>query len=100
VGVLVGVEGEEEGELYAIRNGENTLGRSEECDVTFRSGSLKFSRQHATIVHDDGVFAIVSLKPENPTLVNGEPIEGQQLEDGDLIKMGRSALRFRTIEGP
>ena len=68
--------------------------------MTFRSGSLKFSRQHATIVHDDGVFAIVSLSPENPTLVNGEPIEGQQLEDGDLIKMGRSALRFRTIEGP
>ncbi|MEZ4217985.1 MAG: FHA domain-containing protein [Myxococcota bacterium] len=98
-GVLVGIEGEEEGELYALRDGRNKLGRGEQCDVVFRSQSLKFSREHAEIVHDHGLFVIASLAEQNPTFVNGEPVDGSELKDGDAVRLGRSTFRFRTIEG-
>lgn len=97
VGVLVAVHGELEGTLFAVRDGENKLGRAEECEIVLPS--VKISREHAKIVHADGVFAIVPLKPENPTFVNEEATEGAELRDGDLVRVGQTTLRFRTIEG-
>jgi pSer/pThr/pTyr-binding forkhead associated (FHA) protein len=98
VGVLVAVDGELAGALCAVRDGENRLGRAETCEIVLPS--VKVSREHAKIVHSDGVFAIVPLKPENPTLVNGEATQGSELRDGDLVRVGQTTLRFRTVEGP
>lgn len=96
-GVLVGIEGELEGEVYKIRPGENKLGRSESCDVVLPS--VKISREHATIFHEEGIFGIAPLSDKNATFVNDEPIEASELSDGDVIRMGSSTFRFRTIEG-
>lgn len=98
VGVLVAVDGELEGTLCAVRDGENKLGRAEDCEIVLPS--VKISREHAKIVHSDGVFAIVPLKEENPTFVNEEATEGAELRDGDLVRLGQTTLRFRTIQGP
>lgn len=95
--VLVGIEGELEGEVYKVRTGENKLGRSESCDIVLPS--VKISREHATIFHEDGIFGIAPLSDKNATFVNEEPIEATELSDGDVIRMGSSTFRFRTIEG-
>ena len=95
--VLVGIEGELEGEVYKVRSGENKLGRSESCDVVLPS--VKISREHATIFHEEGIFGIAPLSDKNATFVNEEPIEASELSDGDVIRMGTSTFRFRTIEG-
>lgn len=98
-GVLVVVDGELSGEVYPIKSGENQLGRDPGCDVVL--DSMKISRQHATIVHEasENVFAIMALNEKNPVLVNDEPVDGSELSDGDLVTLGRTTLRFRTIEG-
>lgn len=95
VGVLVAVDGELEGEIYRVSDGENRLGRAEHCEI--RIPSEKISREHAKIMHQGGVFAIAPLSDRNPTLVNGEPTEGSELRDGDTVKVGRTTLRFRSV---
>jgi pSer/pThr/pTyr-binding forkhead associated (FHA) protein len=95
VGVLVAVEGELEGQIYGLQDGENRVGRSATCQVEL--SSKKVSREHAKIIHQDGVFAIAPLSEQNPTLVNDEATEGGELRDGDYVKVGRTTLRFRSI---
>ena len=95
VGVLVAVEGELEGEVYKIVDGENRLGRAAECEV--RLDSKKISRLHAKVIHKDGLFAIAPLSDKNPTFVNDEPTQGSELGDGDTLKLGRTTLRFRSV---
>jgi len=95
VGVLVAVDGELEGQVYRLEDGENRLGRSPTCNIELPS--KKVSREHAKIIHQNGVFAIAPLSEQNPTLVNDEQTEGGELRDGDFVKVGRTTLRFRSI---
>ena len=95
VGVLVAVDGPLEGEVYKLFDGENKLGRSPSCQVELPSA--KISREHAKLIHRDGVFAIAPLSDRNPTILNDEPTDGAELGDGDFIKLGRTKFRFRSV---
>ncbi len=95
VGVLVAVEGELEGEIFRLADGENFLGRSRECGVHLSSEWI--SRRHAKIIHMDGQFVVGPLSEQNPTLINGDATEGTELKDGDYLKLGRTTLRFRSV---
>ena len=101
VGVLVGIEGELKGEIFKVKDGDNRIGRSQECDIHLLDA--KVSREHAMIAYDDGVLLILPLNDKNPTVLNDEFIdEGDQLSDGDKLRFGNpgsSIFRFRTIEG-
>ena len=96
--VLVGIEGELVGKLYAISDNENKLGRAETCGIILMSPTI--SREHANIVHQDGVFAVIPLSDKNRTFLNDEVVDGCEISDGDKLRMGRSTFRFRTVEGP
>jgi hypothetical protein len=97
-GVLVAIDGELKGEVFPIYDGENALGRSESGNVVLPSQWI--SRQHALLVHQDGVFAIVPLSEKNRTYVNREEVDGTELSDGDELRLGHTTFRFRTIQGP
>lgn len=99
VGVLVAIDGELEGQVYKLEDGENRLGRASTCNVEIPS--KKVSREHAKIIHMSGSFAIAPLSEQNPTLVNDEPVppEGTELPDGASVRVGRTTLRFRSIAG-
>jgi hypothetical protein len=95
VGVLVAVEGELEGEVYRVYDGENRIGRSPDCEIELPS--KKISREHAKLIHQDGMFVVAPLSDKNPTILNDEPTEGAELSDGDTLKMGRTKFRFRSV---
>lgn len=95
VGVLVAVAGELEGEVFRLRDGQSRVGRDSGCEVVVRSEWI--SREHAKILHQDGQFAIAPLSERNPTFVNEERTEGGELKDGDLVRLGRTTFRFRSI---
>jgi hypothetical protein len=95
VGVLVAVEGDLEGEVFRVPDGESTLGRSEACEVPLPSEWI--SREHSKLRHQDGMFTIAPLSDKNPTFVNNERTQGTELKDGDLVKLGRTTFRFRTV---
>jgi hypothetical protein len=96
--VLVGIEGPLEGEVYKIRDGANKLGRSDDCDVVLES--VRISRLHAQIHHEDGAFVVeanAEVMENNPTLVNGSEIDAEGLFDGDVLTLGDSSFAFRSI---
>ncbi|HBZ71697.1 MAG TPA: hypothetical protein DEP35_19015 [Deltaproteobacteria bacterium] len=95
VGVLVAVDGELEGEVFRVPDGDSRLGRSDGCEV--RLPSEWISREHAKVKHQDGMFVIAPLSDKNPTFVNDERTEGTELKDGDFVKLGRTTFRFRTV---
>ena len=95
--VLVAVDGDMKGEVFKLYEGENRLGRSESNDVVLASKWI--SRQHAKVIHRNGVFALVQLSKRNRTYLNDTPVESCEMKDGDLLRLGHTSLRFRTIEG-
>lgn len=97
LGVLVAIDGELEGEIFPLHDGDNRLGRSEAGEIVLASQWI--SREHAILVHHDGIFALVPLSESNRTYVNGEEVDGIEVADSDLIRLGHTTFRFRTIEG-
>jgi pSer/pThr/pTyr-binding forkhead associated (FHA) protein len=95
VGVLIAVEGELEGGVFGVPEGESRLGRAEGCEV--RLASEWISREHARVKFQDGLFVIAPLSDKNPTFVNDERTEGTELKDGDFVRLGRTTFRFRTV---
>ena len=97
VAVLIGIGGRLVGDVYKVHDGENRLGRLRSADIPLDGRDDTISREHAMIIHRDGAFGLKPLRSDNPTFVNGEPIEeGTPLSDGDQIKLGQSTFRFRT----
>ncbi len=95
--VLVVIDGDMKGEVFKLHTGENRLGRSESNDAVIASKWI--SRQHAMVIQRDRVFALVALSERNRTYLNDREVESCEMNDGDLVRMGRTTLRFRTIEG-
>jgi len=72
-----------------------TIGRLPESDVTIPDPGA--SRSHAEIRSAEGGYTLVDLGSTNGTMVNGQRVREQQLEDGDRITIGRTSLDFRTV---
>lgn len=73
---------------------EVRLGRKrDENDIPLMGASA--SRRHALIRYQDGAYVIYSLKPENPTLVNGVGVQQKALQVGDVIQLGDSIFQFQ-----
>jgi hypothetical protein len=94
--VLIELEGMNAGNAWTLSSDEISLGRRRaENDIPLKG--LSASRRQAVIRRDQGQYVIYSLKPENPVLVNGNPIIHQQiLQAGDEIKAGETVLRFEV----
>jgi two-component system, NtrC family, response regulator HydG len=58
------------------------------------------SRRHAEVFHEEGQWFIRDFNPLNATRVDGQCIGGvARLADGQLINIGRTALRF-VVQAP
>ena len=84
------------GEHYALRSGQNLLGRSHECAVRLCSQTI--SSEHALIICMDGIAAIKDLQSSNGTRVNLQKTESQVLKDGDIISLGDIDLQYREMQ--
>jgi hypothetical protein len=97
VGVLVGVDGPLEGRLFPVLDGENMIGRGEHCRISIPSEDRRISREHAKVIHRDGVFVVQPLKEKAITRVNDEPTTGSELSHGDSLTLGDSTFRFVSV---
>jgi pSer/pThr/pTyr-binding forkhead associated (FHA) protein len=70
-----------------------TLGRAIDNDIVVADASV--SRRHATIVPQDGGFALRDLASQNGTFVRGQRINGShQLANGDDVRLGDAPFVF------
>jgi pSer/pThr/pTyr-binding forkhead associated (FHA) protein len=73
--------------------GDTLIGRSSSCDISIPDQGL--SREHAVVLAEDGEFTIEDLQSSNGTHVNRKTVRSAVLQDGDLIELGHTELRFR-----
>lgn len=93
---------EDIGKRWLLRSGESaSIGRFDDNMIAIDDDQV--SRLHAQISHrtDTGEvheFTIFDYTSTNGTLVNGKPIRGvASLQDGDIVKIGNTELRFRRV---
>jgi transcriptional regulator with GAF, ATPase, and Fis domain len=95
---LLGISGPLKGSAFPLPGGEVSIGRDSSNQLWVADPAL--SRRHCILVPDGGgQFSIRDLKSRNGTLVNGVPVEQQQIRHGDQIFIGDSVLIFLIEEG-
>ncbi|MES1178318.1 MAG: GGDEF domain-containing protein [Myxococcales bacterium] len=89
---LVIISGAEMGRRIDLTHEEVSIGRSEQCTVFVNSDLV--SRRHAAINRVLGHYIVVDLKSTNGTFVNDQRVERAELKDGDLLRTGKTVLKF------
>lgn len=79
---------------YALDKDTLTIGRRPECDIHI--DNLAVSGRHARVVTVAGTSVLEDLDSTNGTLVNGKKVSKHPLSDGDLIMVGKHALRYSS----
>lgn len=91
---IVVVQGFRSGRELILSRGEVVIGRAEGCDIPL-FGDPGVEKQHARILTQHGRYVLEDLDTPGGTFVNGQRLrEPVELRAGDLIEVGRSALRF------
>lgn len=77
---------------------EYSIGRADDCDILLPADDGTVSRHHAVMRRQtDGSWIIEDQGSRNGICVNGGDLATEfTLQDGDLIKIGRSRLQFRV----
>lgn len=89
---LVAVGGRLRGKEFILEEGENTIGRAQECTISLLVDGI--SKKHLKInVNGDTVFA-EDLGSSNGTLVNEKPLHKGTLKNGDKIILPNLILQL------
>ena len=89
---LVGIGGPLKGTAFSLSPGEVSIGRDSSNQLWAPDPAL--SRRHCLVVATGEQVSIRDLGSRNGTLVNGVPVEQQQMRHGDQIYIGDSVLLF------
>lgn len=93
---LVLIVGRQIGKRFILRDPEMALGRDMACAIAVDDNSV--SRTHAIIRREGAHYTIEDLGSTNGTRLNSSRVRKARLEDGDLIRVGRSVLKFLSGE--
>src|ERR1043166_9587808 len=73
------------------------IGRLIECELLLNHPSV--SRVQAGIKQFDNAYYVFSLRPKNPVILNGKPVEDNEaLAGGDIIEVGPFQLELDATE--
>jgi hypothetical protein len=75
-----------------LGQGSNVIGRGSESDLQLMDQGV--SRRHADVHVIDGRATVYDLGSTNGTSVNGHLVQSQQLQHGDVIRVGHTRLVF------
>ncbi len=92
---LVGLTGAHAGKLFKVPPGESTIGRSSRSFVCFDQKAV--SHKHVLLRLTPLGCTILDLDSTNGTFLNDRKLtEAQELNAGDVIRVGNNALGFLT----
>ncbi len=91
-GSLVMIHGSQMGFSFPLDKEEMVIGRSSECDIQIDDANV--SRKHAKIRNQDNDFLVSDLQSTNGTFVNSRKVTEAALEDGDLLMISSTVLKF------
>ena len=90
-GVLIAQSGPDSGKSFPLVQGENTIGRDNDCQIILTDQTVSRQDESCT-VHD--------LGSRTGTRVDGETLTELTLSSGDTISIGRSELTLMQVEQP
>jgi len=93
---LVPIAGRGLRERYPLAKMETVIGRKPGVDLLLRDGRV--SRRHCKILLSDKGPQIHDLGSTNGTFVNQAQVEKRYLQDGDLIRLGETVIKFRYVD--
>jgi pSer/pThr/pTyr-binding forkhead associated (FHA) protein len=94
-GRYIELEGPEQRLLIPLSRGAMHLGRGIAADLRLDDSSV--SRRHAILVPRPVGARILDDRSVNGTFVNGRRVQQADLQDGDVIVLGRVVLRFLEV---
>jgi hypothetical protein len=97
VGWLVAMSGEQKGQDFRVRDGQNILGSAPDAEVQLHDPTV--SGKHASLRYKEGKFYLVDLDSSNGTFLNDgtAPIAREELKDNDVIRVGELVLKFKCL---
>lgn len=79
-------------EVLSARRGLRTQFKKRGPDIVLRDGSV--SRTHALVFVEKGAVSVVDLMSTNGTKVNGNLVKDVDVNEGDVIHIGKSKLKI------
>jgi pSer/pThr/pTyr-binding forkhead associated (FHA) protein len=92
IAVLTEVSGLHVGRSYRLELPITVLGRSVRADIQIPHAGV--SRAHAEVALHEGAYFVRDRSSKNGTYVNDVLVASCALNEGDLLKVGRTILRF------
>ncbi|TAE74941.1 MAG: FHA domain-containing protein [Bacteroidetes bacterium] len=80
---------------YKLYEGRNLIGSDDGCDIPVNDDAV--SSRHLTILHRMGQFKFKDEFSTNGTFINDVFMEEGNLKDGDMIRIGDTIFKFRSI---
>jgi len=82
---------------YSIPEGETTIGRSPECDLTLDRQGV--SRTHVKVVRAGDMVTAEDMGSRNGTFLNGVPVTAPaQLKHMDVVQLGDTMLLYNELD--
>ena len=91
-GHYIAYEDDDRVRVIALQEGWTRVGRSLSAHIRFDDPTV--SRRHALLHRLDGVTRILDDRSLNGVFVNGAHADMRELEDGDVIAIGRFHLHY------
>jgi len=95
VGWLVPLNGQLAFQTRRIRSGGSKIGTAPPADIIINDGFM--STQHAQILCSPSGFTLVDDGSTNGCYVNDRKVVKHELVDNDVITLGKTDFRFKTI---
>jgi hypothetical protein len=80
---------------FKLYEGRNLIGSDPGCDISVNDPAV--SSRHLTILHRMGQFKFKDELSTNGTFINDVFMEEGNLKDGDMIRIGDTIFKFRSI---
>lgn len=80
-------------QLHVLHTGSNVVGRGQDADLRLNDQGV--SRRHLDVQFDGYTATAYDLGSTNGTTINGRPMTAQQLQHGDVLRIGHSRLVFQ-----
>ena len=82
-------------QVFALSSDVTHVGRGVTCDVRLDDHTV--SARHAIVVLRADRLRILDDRSTNGTVVNGRRVEEAELNDGDVVVLGRVVLTYRDV---
>ena len=94
---LIAIAGPLKDSVFVLPQGDLSIGRDTANVLSVPDPSV--SRRHCVVSRDSETFRVQDLDSRNGTLVNGTPVQTDQIRHGDQIAVGDSIFVFLLHEG-